>query len=266
MRKAFLILLLFLIFSCSGCENDKEYIRSLAIENYVDDFHPINWLLRYYARAYYSMPEDLDEFMAFISDCKEKDSFFSEVEKMEGYDVLETISNTKILFASFVDSAFFFLPDYEAGSSVIGTPRLYVKESDTYPESATIYGTTLPSVFSSSGKFIFDSDYPLIETFFEGLSKEKERQVFYQSSVTGEILPLKAVFVYDKKQGTLSISEIPPHNEMFLKDQSMIKGFMPIGPDYTVDSYLRYILSEVKTFFADKQDVYTVFFTLDFYY
>ena len=108
MRKAFLILLLFLIFSCSGCENDKEYIRSLAIENYVDDFHPINWLLRYYARAYYSMPEDLDEFMAFISDCKEKDSFFSEVEKMEGYDVLETISNTKILFASFVDSAFFF--------------------------------------------------------------------------------------------------------------------------------------------------------------
>ena len=261
MRWFYAILLLPLFLSCGKNTCDQDYIRSLAIENMVDDFYPINWLLRYYARAYYTLPTDFDEFLSFVKDCKENDPFFSEVEKVGNYDILETISNSKIRYASFCDSAFFYIPDYNVGSRVIGTPRFWIESPNSYPELASRYETIPPSAFDSSGKFIFTLDYTSLEFFINHLSESQGKQVFYQDRTTGETIPLKAVYVYDNRNDSLVISSTIPSNEyLSTRNTSGKDEYRPVSSNYTVDHYLHGILAEITAYFTDKPKVSTVYF------
>lgn len=165
MKKIIVIILLLLPFwsSCQNETRDKERIRLLAIENYVDEFVPINRFLKFYVCAYYAMPSDYDEFMSFIKEYKKRDPFFYEWEKREGYDIIKTISNSNLLFAAYQDSVFFYLPDYHVGSSVIGTPFYWLENPDKwyprYPNRLDYDSWFFPSAYDKKGKYLFDSEF-----------------------------------------------------------------------------------------------------------
>ncbi|MBQ6073219.1 MAG: hypothetical protein IJJ72_07885 [Bacteroidales bacterium] len=265
MRWFFVVSLLLILLSCGKNVDDKEYVRSLAIENMVDDFYPINWIIRYYARSYYTMPKDYEELLSFIKDCKENDYYFSEVEKASGYDIIKTISNTKVIYASFNDSAFFYLPDYNMGSCVIGTPCLWLKSPKTYPELAPRYETIPPSAFNTSGKFIFNLDYSSIENYLIHLSEKQGKQIFYQNQEM-EMIPLKVLFIYDTYTDSLSISSnLPPNEFLFYRNSIRHEDYRSVGSNFNINHYLQRIAPEIKSFFTDKEEIAKVFFVTDIF-
>lgn len=266
MRWLYTILLFPLFLSCVKSTCNQECIRQLAIEHMVDDFYPINWLLRYYARSYYTMPVDFEEFLSFIEDCKEKDPFYSEVEKEVKFDILETITKSKILYASFCDSAFFYLPEYTMGSCVIGTPRFWIESPNLYPDIKSRYETIPPSAFDSSGKFIFTMDYTSLDFFIDNLSGERSKQLLYQEQTKGKMIPLRAIFVYDNRSGSLDISSTIPSNGYLLRRNTFGNDeFIPVSSDIIISQYIHRILPKIHTFFTGNHEVATFFFVADIF-
>ncbi len=136
MKRIALALLILLVVSCSDEEKDKEEIRQLARDNYAEDFYPISMLLRWYRSAYYSLPVDYSELLSFVKAAKEHDPFLSEVELIDdrfgGYKILDLLTKYKVYYASFGDSVFFYVPDYQSGSGIIGTQFYLLEHPEKY--------------------------------------------------------------------------------------------------------------------------------------
>ncbi len=136
MKRVLCFLLILLAGSCTDEVKDREQIRQLARDNYVDDFFPVNWLLQGYRNAYYAFPADYDEFLAYVVDCKEHEPFLSEVElideRLGGYEILDLLTKYKVYYASYGDSVFFYVPDRQGGSGIIGTQFYLLEHPEKY--------------------------------------------------------------------------------------------------------------------------------------
>lgn len=162
MKRVLLFLLILLAGSCTDKVKDKEEIRQLARDNYVDDFFPINWLLQGYRNAYYAFPADYDEVLAYVVDCKEHEPFLSEVERIDerpgGQDIVDLLSRTKVFYASFGDSVFFYLPDYQVGSCVIGTPFYWLEHPEEY-DRLDFEGLFQSAAYDENGSYLFSDRF-----------------------------------------------------------------------------------------------------------
>ncbi len=243
MKKISLLLALLFFVSCSNDMTDKERIRQLATNNFVDEFSPISGLLQYYVRAYYAMPADKKEFLSFVEKYKDADPFFSEIEELIGLDILDTLTKETILFASYDDSIFFYLPNFKVGSSIIGTPFYWIEHPELYPPyKFTYYDEFRPSAYRLNGDYLFETEYNYASLnaaidsvvsshyngivtyngyFFDGLSETPHRQQTPYLSIasfspsTGSLeilsslLPTDSLQVFSKSQKAYSPIEIP---------------------------------------------------------
>ena len=162
MKRITSVLLILLAVSCSVEVKDKEEIRRLARENYVDEFYPISWLINLYRRANYSSPENYDELLPFVKSAGEHEPFLSEVESFDdrlgGYSMLDLLTRMKVDYASFGDSVFFYVPDRQAGSCIIGTQFYLLEHPEKYDKLDYDYLFSC-SAYDEKGSYLFSDRF-----------------------------------------------------------------------------------------------------------
>ena len=227
MKKVFVILAIFCIVSCSS--ESKEEIRKNARE-YQCDIRPLNGMIQFFIHSTYRMPKDYQDFLNFISLWKENDSFFFEMETIEGYSIIDSLTHTDIQFAAYDDSVFFFLPKYHIGSYVIGTPRFWIEHPDAYPTIQCERTDFLPAAFQNDGNYLFDIDYVQFQKNLDSIQNGYTNRLLYPGEEVDlffryprhKMIPLRVMLKYNALLKELTFcSQIPKQDSLFSVNKSI---------------------------------------------
>lgn len=159
MKKVTLVIIAFLIFSCSD-----DNVRKMAVEYNVES--PIKWLVVYYSRCYYRLPENQNDLVQFINDCQE--SGYGHPSDME---IIQLLEHNKIKMSSYLpDSLFLYCKSGKCGACIYGHPLYWLRNIEKWPKDKNNYlEQFLPAIFNIDGKYIFETDYQEYRKRYEQL-------------------------------------------------------------------------------------------------
>lgn len=218
------IVILLALLSFAACTTDsKEEIRENA-RKHSCDIRPINGMIQYFVHSTYRMPLDYQDFLHFLYLWKENDPFFSEMERIEGYSILDSLSHAEIQFAAYEDSVFFYFPKDEIGSYIIGTPRFWLEHPEAYPEVQCQRDAFLPAAFANNGEYLFNIDYNHLQMILNSIQDDYPNKIIYPGyefdifsrSAQRKMIPLCVMMKYDVHLKEIEIcSRVPDQDSLY---------------------------------------------------
>ena len=263
--KRIVIILAFI--SLAACTSDsKEEIRENA-RNHMCDIRPLNGMIQYFVHSTYRMPLDYQDFLLFLSLWKENDSFFSEMERIEGYAIIDSLVRADIQIAAYEDSVFFYFPKEEIGSFVIGTPRFWIEHPEAYPEVQCQRDDFLPAAFANNGEYLFSIDYTHLQKILDSIQNNHPNKIIYPGyeldlssrSPQQKMVPLFVVFKYDAYLKKIDIcSRIPDQDSLYYTNTPCYEDTtrIPMPINYLCRNYLDDLITVMDSLARHNKDIY----------